>query len=66
MQYTQRGARVLIVGRRQAEIDNVVKECITLQQTKGDILGKAADFTNVDDMVEIKNLLKEGESSDRS
>ena len=57
---------MLIVGRRQAEIDNVVKECITLRQTKGDILGKAADFTNVDDMVEIKNLLKEGESSDRS
>lgn len=58
--YAKRGARVCIVSRREAKVQEVVHEC-RAEKGRGDgVLGCAADFTNVTDMVRVRNLIAEG------
>lgn len=58
-QYAERGARVCIVGRREALVDEVVAECrnISLNKQENDIFGVAADFANVDDMIRTRTMI---------
>ena len=63
-QYAERGARVCIVGRREALVNEVVAECqrvrnILSSDTKQeDIFGVAADFANVDDMIRTRTVVE--------
>ena len=62
-QYAERGARVCIVGRREALVNEVVTECRNVCNSKGQediIFGVAADFANVDDMVRTRTLVEAG------
>ena len=65
MRYAQRGARLFIVGLRQAEVDAVVSECASLHPGDRNVIGKAANFTNVEDMLAVRSTLKEGVQSAR-
>lgn len=67
LQYSERGARVCVVGRREAMVDEVVAECRTrgtLSSSYGSsrIIGVSADFADVDDMVRVRSILQNGES----
>ena len=68
-QYAERGARVCIVGRREALVDEVVAECqqaqsegsssrISKQEVGEDIFGVAADFASVDDMIRTRTIIE--------
>ncbi|KAF8174387.1 hypothetical protein BJ912DRAFT_990326, partial [Pholiota molesta] len=68
-QYAERGARVCVVGRREALLKEVEAECRAAQASAGfrtaspsDIFGVTADFTNVDDMVKVRNAIEAGAS----
>lgn len=67
-QYAARGARVCIVGRRSFLLNEVEAECRAAQASAGfspgpsDIFSVTADFTNVDDMVEVRNAIEAGAS----
>ncbi|KAH6884311.1 hypothetical protein BKA70DRAFT_1410946 [Coprinopsis sp. MPI-PUGE-AT-0042] len=65
-QYAERGARVLVVGRRGALVDEVVGECLKAREAGGlsevvghgkSVLGFTGDFTNVEDMVRLRGVL---------
>lgn len=58
LQYAQRGAKVFIVGLRQAEVDKVYSECASLHPGEGNVIARVANFTDVQDMVDIRNTLK--------
>jgi NADPH:quinone reductase-like Zn-dependent oxidoreductase len=54
LQYAERGARVCVVGRRQIKLVEVMSEC-------GDkCLAVGGDFSNVEDMVRVRNAVEEG------
>jgi NAD(P)-dependent dehydrogenase (short-subunit alcohol dehydrogenase family) len=62
-QYAERGARVCIVGRREALVNEVVAECqsvrsILSSDKQENIFGVAADFANVDDMIKTRNIVE--------
>lgn len=65
-QYAERGARVCIVGRREALVNEVVDECqsvcnmlLTSSSDKQEnIFGVAADFANVDDMIRTRTIVE--------
>ena len=63
LRYAQRGARLFIVGLRQSEVDGVVRECASLHPGERNVIGKAANFTNIEEMLEIRHTLKEGKSA---
>ncbi|TFK18754.1 NAD-P-binding protein [Coprinopsis marcescibilis] len=57
-QYSERGARVCVVGRRMALVDEVVAECRNAAPGgQGAVLGFQGDFANVEDMVRLRELL---------
>jgi NADPH:quinone reductase-like Zn-dependent oxidoreductase len=67
--YASRGARVCVVARREAELQNVMEECRASSIKGGHsefqaggrrIIGVTADFTNVDDMVRVRTELETG------
>jgi len=59
-QYAERGARgIMVVGRRADQINEVVEECREIAKNgKSDVLGVPGDFSNVDDMIRIRERLK--------
>jgi shikimate 5-dehydrogenase len=67
-QYAERGARVCVVGRREALVNEVVAECrkaqsdgsILLSEQEEDlnIFGVAADFASVDDMIRTRTIVE--------
>lgn len=65
-QYAERGARVCIVGRREALVNEVVAECQKAQsdcsggisKQEEDIFGVAADFASVDDMIRTRTIVE--------
>jgi NADPH:quinone reductase-like Zn-dependent oxidoreductase len=66
LQYAERGARVCVVGRREAMVEEVVAECRTrgtLNSSYGSsrIIGISGDFADVDDMVRVRTILQNGE-----
>lgn len=63
-QYAARGARVCIVGRRQALVEEVAVECRNAQKSSQshDVLAVSGDFTNVGDMVRVRDTLEKGAS----
>ncbi|KAF7969733.1 hypothetical protein HWV62_26084 [Athelia sp. TMB] len=54
-EYAQRGAKVCVVGRRQAQLDEVVLELGGGSQ----IMGIRGDFVSVDDMVRVRTAIDE-------
>lgn len=58
--YAARGARVCIVGRRKTQVDDVVAECSVASGTRS-AFGVVGDFSNVDDMIRVRDALKSGE-----
>ncbi|KAF5376862.1 hypothetical protein D9615_007287 [Tricholomella constricta] len=61
--YAERGARVCVVGRRRDKIEEVAEECRargTLSSAYGPtrIIGVAADFADVEDMVRLRDTLE--------
>lgn len=64
-QYAERGANVCIVGRREGLIKDVEQECrdarslLNLKIDKNSVLSIPADFTNVEDMVKLRDILAE-------
>ncbi|KAL0950603.1 hypothetical protein HGRIS_007395 [Hohenbuehelia grisea] len=57
VQYARRGAKVFVFGRRQSQVDEVIKECKAASPRDDGaegIRGSAGDFANVDDMVRIR------------
>ena len=66
-QYAERGARVCIVGRREALVNEVVDECQSVcnmlltsssDKQENSIFGVAADFANVDDMIRTRTIVE--------
>jgi len=61
--YAARGARVCVVGRREALLNEVVRECKDAQTALGNaerrenVLAIPADFTDVEDMVKVRATL---------
>jgi len=66
-QYAARGARVCIVGRRKALVEEVAVECRNAQKSARcqDVLAVPADFTDVEDMVRVREALEKGASITR-
>jgi hypothetical protein len=67
--YAARGARVCLVGRREAELREAHEECVALSAKNGHaeyqaggkrIISVEADFTNVDDMVRLRDTIETG------
>ncbi|TEB29330.1 NAD(P)-binding protein [Coprinellus micaceus] len=55
--YAERGARVCVVGRREALLDEVVEECRRAANSSAvetGIVGLRGDFTNAGDMVRVR------------
>jgi len=71
-QYAERGARVCIVGRREARVKEVQVECRDARSLSGfdvdenDILSVSADFTSIDDMVRVRDLLDQSKQATSS
>ena len=65
-EYVTRGARVCVVGRRKALLDEVKRECYGTMPSLGsspqDVLSIAADFTKAEDMVKVRALVERGTS----
>ncbi|KXN85138.1 hypothetical protein AN958_11628 [Leucoagaricus sp. SymC.cos] len=59
--YAKRGARICIVARREAKVEEVVQECRTARGSEEGVLGCVADFTNVEDMIRVRSLIAEGQ-----
>ena len=61
-QYAARGARVCVVGRREALVEEVAVECRNAQKSARwhDVLGVPGDVTNVQDMVRVRDTLEKG------
>jgi hypothetical protein len=62
-QYAERGARLCIVGRREALVNEVVAECQSIRNIlssdkQENIFGVAADFANVDDMIRTRTIVE--------
>lgn len=65
-EYARRGARVCVTARREDELTKVVEECKALETNPGspsNVQAVAADFTNVDEMVHLRDVLERGKSS---
>lgn len=58
-EYASRGAKVCVVGRRQTQLDDVVRE---LGGADGQVMGVMGDFANVEDMVRVRAAVEEGAS----
>jgi short-subunit dehydrogenase len=61
--YAERGARVLVVGRREGQVNEVVDECKQraegIDDSKGTkILGSTGDFASVDDMIKLRTMVE--------
>ncbi|KAM6496516.1 hypothetical protein JOM56_006989 [Amanita muscaria] len=56
--YAQRGASLCIVGRRDNLVNEVVEECQRL--TRASVLGVMADFTDVEDVLRVRDTIEEG------
>ena len=64
-EYARRGARVCVTARREDELIKVVEECEALETSSGtqaNVQAVAADFTNVDEMVHLRDVLERGKS----
>lgn len=62
--YAKRGARVCVVGRRKDAVDSARSECLAVAGSSpsgGHILAVAADFTDANDMVQLRSNLITGE-----
>ncbi|PSS37390.1 hypothetical protein PHLCEN_2v754 [Hermanssonia centrifuga] len=59
-QYSERGGKVCVVGRRRDELEKVLAECLALRPgpENDGVLIHAGDFTNVDDMVRVRAFLQ--------
>ncbi|EPT01355.1 NAD-binding protein [Fomitopsis schrenkii] len=60
-EYARRGARVCVTARREDELTKVVEECKALETNPGspsNVQAVAADFTNVDEMVHLRDVLE--------
>lgn len=69
VQYARRGARVCLVARNQNELDAAGKECEDAYalacggrdvDKKGRVITLVADFSNVEDMVQVRERLQAG------
>ncbi|KAI0344003.1 NAD(P)-binding protein [Trametopsis cervina] len=58
--YSQRGAQVCIVGRRQDELEKVRAECVELRSSapKNAVISVLADFSDAKDMVRLRETLE--------
>ena len=65
LKYAKRGARLFVVGLRQEEVDKVCAECAALQRSSNadNVIGTAGNFTNVEDILAIRERLKTGACS---
>ena len=67
-EYARRGARVCVTARREDELTKVVEECKALeggsvnQGVQDNVRAVAADFTNVEEMVHLRDVLDQGKS----
>ncbi|KAF8168547.1 hypothetical protein B0H34DRAFT_793129 [Crassisporium funariophilum] len=64
-QYAERGARVCVVGRREALVKEVEAECRKARSIPGllavneeDVIGISADFASAEDMVRVRSILE--------
>ncbi|KZP22074.1 NAD(P)-binding protein [Athelia psychrophila] len=55
-EYASRGANICVVGRRQTQLDDVVRE---LGGADRHVMGVRGDFANVDDMVRVRAAIEE-------
>lgn len=58
--YAKRGARICVVARRNDNVQEVVRECRVEQGHDEGVVGCAADFTKVEDMIRVRNVVAEG------
>jgi short-subunit dehydrogenase len=63
--YAGRGAKVCLIGRRAAKLDEVIKECQDLgppsDGPESRIVNVVADFSNVNDMIRVRSKLENSE-----
>lgn len=67
LKYATRGAKILIIGRRFSELENLKTECIFVQrrhfsEEPDAVVAIAADCSVVSDVVKICAALEESES----
>ena len=60
LQYAERGASVCVVGRRQGLVDDITAQCSTI--AKKTCLGVCADFTDVEGLLRIRDVIQKGPS----
>jgi NAD(P)-dependent dehydrogenase (short-subunit alcohol dehydrogenase family) len=58
--YAKRGARICVVARRSDNVQEVVQECRAEKRGDDGVVGCVADFTEVKDMIRVRNLIAEG------
>jgi hypothetical protein len=51
---------VCVVARRADKVEEVLQECRVERGGEDGVLGCVADFTQVEDMVRVRNLIAEG------
>jgi hypothetical protein len=59
LKYARRGARLCIVARRKEVLESVVQECLA-GASPATAIAMAADFTNTDDLIDIRNTIERG------
>ncbi len=55
-----------IVARRVEKVEETVQVCKAERGSKDGVLGCVADFTNVEDMIRVRNLVTEGAANGES
>lgn len=63
LSYAARGARTLVVGRREAELETVRVECVKLSSKLEKALKYVGDFTSPADLVAIREMIAKGLSA---
>ncbi|KAF5346096.1 hypothetical protein D9756_010813 [Leucocoprinus leucothites] len=57
--YARRGARLCVLARRAEKVEETVRECRAERGSEDGVLGCVADFTSVEDMIRVRNLIAE-------
>jgi NADPH:quinone reductase-like Zn-dependent oxidoreductase len=60
LKYARRGAHLCIVARRKEVLASVLQECQAVNGGSASVIAVAADFSNVDDLVNVRDAIERG------
>jgi hypothetical protein len=61
LKYAERGAKVCVIARRDAELELVRSECELLAPSPDAVFGVLADFTDAEALITVRNKIEESE-----